>query len=70
MLSATSGYLDLDPAASMRERLYVSPDWLAADLSASGVRWQLGGVIGKAAPKRLGPSIEEALLGLGRVVLG
>jgi hypothetical protein len=57
--SLDSGY----PAASLRERLYVSPDMSGVLIyTASGdSAGSLGGVIGQAAPKRLGPSIEEAL---------
>jgi len=57
--SLDSGY----PAASLRERLYVSPEMSGVLIyTASGdSAGSLGGVIGQAAPKRLGPSIEEAL---------
>jgi hypothetical protein len=57
--SLDSGY----PAASLRERVYVSSEMAGVLIyTASGdSAGSLGGVIGQAAPSRLGPSVKEAL---------
>jgi hypothetical protein len=51
------------PAASLRERLFVSDDvaGLLIYTATSDAAGSLGGVISQAAPERLGPAVEEAL---------